>query len=132
MQHIEHEIEIDAPADVTWKLVGDTGAISTWLPALTTSVMDGDLRRGTMGDGSVAVERIVNHSDADRTYSYEIVEAPLALEGYLSTLSVEELGERSRVRWSARFEADDELRDAVSGMYADGLSSLARHLSTAS
>lgn len=128
MQRIEQSIEIDAPVDATWKVVGDTGAIADWLPALSTSVQDGDLRRGTMLDGSVAVERIVHRSDEDRTYSYEIVEAPLALDGYLSTLAVEESNGRSLVRWSAQFEADDALRDAVDGMYADGLASLARHV----
>lgn len=132
MQNIEQQIEIDAPVEDTWSVVGDAGAIATWVPALASSELDGDLRRATLADGSSSVERIIAHSDVNRSYSYEIVEAPLALEGYVSTLKVVDLGDRSRVLWSARFEADDALRDAVSGMYADGLATLARHLESGS
>lgn len=132
MHTIRHEIELSARADRVWDVVGDPGAIATWVPALATSRLEGDLRHATLPDGSASVERIVHRSDVERTYSYEIVEAPLTLDGYLSTLAVDDLGDRSRVVWTARFEADADLRDAVSGMYVDGLAGLAQHLSNPS
>lgn len=128
MHDIRQQIDIDVDPDRTWQVVGDTGAIADWLPALDRSRLDGDLRHGTMPDGSVAVERIVDRSDVERTYSYELVEAPLALDGYRSTLRVHDVDGRSRVTWHARFDATDELAAAVDGMYRDGLVGLKKHL----
>jgi uncharacterized protein YndB with AHSA1/START domain len=126
MHEIRHEIDIAAPADTTWSVVGKPGAIADWLPALAESRLEGNLRYATMPDGSHTVEEIIRHSDEERTYAYTIVEAPLALDGYESTIQVEERPAGSRVVWSAHFEADDGLRAAVDGMYENGLQSLAR------
>ncbi|SHH06958.1 mxaD protein [Jatrophihabitans endophyticus] len=128
MHHIRHEIELDAPPDEVWDVVGDPGAIARWLPALEDSHMEGDVRVGTMPGGLVARERITHRSDADRSYTYVLEEAPLALEGYESTITVQDLAGRSHVVWAAHFDADDELRAAVDDMYRTGLDSLAAHL----
>lgn len=132
MHQISHTVDIDAPADVTWGVVGDAGAIATWLPSLVESRLEGTTRYGTMPDGNEAIEEIVRHSDAERTYSYVISDAPLALDGYESTLKVEALGSASRVVWSAHFEADDALKAAVDDMYVGGLQNLKRHIETPS
>ncbi|MGD9958295.1 SRPBCC family protein [Nocardioides sp.] len=130
MHEIRHEVDIAAPADVTWRVVGDPGAIAAWLPALAESRLEGTTRFATLPDGSHSVEEVIRHSDAERSYSYVIVEAPLALEGYESTLAVHDAPGGSRVVWSAHFEADDDLRSAIDGMYQNGLESLARFIET--
>ena len=106
--------------------------MADWLPALESSTLDGDLRRAVFaGGGGEAVERIVEHDPAGRTYVYEYVSGPLALEFYRSRIRVGEHPSGAQVDWSAELragsdEADAELADAITGIYRGGLDELAR------
>ena len=81
------------------------------------------------------VERLVAFSEAERFYTYAILEAPFPVTGYLSTLRVHAIPGRddvAEVQWSGRFtpdgvsEADAEALFA--GIYRDGLAALRQSL----
>lgn len=82
MPRIEQTIMIDAPSEEVWRLAGDPGRIGEWLPALSGTSVDGDQRTCTTADGGTLRERVIEHSDAERYYTYEIVEAPLPVSSY--------------------------------------------------
>ena len=64
-------------------------------------------------------------------YATEIVESPLPLAEYKSTVSVADAGGRAVVIWSSIFEATaDGMPEAVAGIYQAGLDALAAKFGT--
>ena len=62
------EVGIDvavAPGEA-WALAGDPGRVGEWFPPVMECVMNGDVRRVTLG-GRALVERIVDHDDEARS-----------------------------------------------------------------
>jgi len=96
MTKINESMTIQADADRVWAIVGDLGTISNWLPAIAKSSVDGDQRSCTTVDGADLQERIVERSDAERFYVYEITDSPMPLASYRSRLGVEAHGDHSR------------------------------------
>jgi len=126
---ISENITVDRSPEAVWAIAGDPGAIGDWLPALTESSYSEGERVCLTGDGAEIRERIVEHSDAERSYTYEIVNSPLPLKSYRSTLVVHGHGDHSHVTWEAQFEAleegqEPELEAMFSGLYREGLASL--------
>lgn len=133
---IVEEVTIDASPEEVWRVAGDPATIGKWVPALAGSTLTGAERHCTTGDGATISERILAHSDADRSYAYTIVDSPLPLRWYRSTLAVRGHGEHSHVRWEAEFEAveetqEEELEQLFTGIYRDGLASLRERLEAA-
>ena len=62
------------------------------------------------------------------SYSYQIVESPLPVSGYESTLAVMDSGGGSMITWSGDFAAkgapDDQALEVISGIYEAGLNRL--------
>lgn len=131
MQVIDH-IVVDADPAAVWAVAGDPATVADWVPALESSSLDGDERRAVFaGGGGEAFERIVERDDAGRSYVYEYVSGPLALEFYRSRISVREHARGAEVEWSAEFRAgsaeeEAELAQAIAGIYRGGLEELAR------
>lgn len=129
MTQIRESIAIAADPDRVWALAGDVSAISTWVPAITESTAAGQERSCTTVDGGELQERIVERSDEERFYVYEITESPMPVSSYRSILSVQGHDGHSHVGWTADFEpADDaqaaELKETFTQIYRDGLESL--------
>lgn len=126
---ISETITVHGSPDAVWAIAGDPGTIGEWLPALAESSFADGERVCTTGEGAEIRERILAHSDADRSYTYEIVASPLPLRSYRSTLAVHGHDDHSHVSWAAEFEAleaeqEPELEEMFSGLYRDGLSAL--------
>jgi len=117
------------PADV-WAVVGDFCAIKDWHPAVAECEQveeGGDTYRIlTLGDGGKIKEKLTDTDDT--SYSYEIVESPLPVKNYKSTLYVGEDDEPDRVEieWEGEFDAadgtsDEEAEKIITGIYNDGV-----------
>ena len=110
-----------------WSLVGDFCGIKAWHPAIKDCVL-------TARDGSTFVEQLVKWDDKDTSYTYRILQSPLPVADYLSTLKVEEDDEPGKVAitWSSTFEpkgtSEEEARKAVSAVYLAGLLQLKSEL----
>ncbi|WP_181778823.1 SRPBCC family protein [Pseudonocardia pini] len=126
-----------ADPDAVWKIVGDTGGIAAWVPAIEKAHLEGDVRHATFaGGGGDATERIVEHDDAGRTYVYEYLTGPLPLQEYRSRITVRDHADGSEVLWVSDFtsgspEGDKELAEAISGIYRGALDELATVLAGA-
>lgn len=133
MTTVTKSAQIDAPAEAVWRVAGDPGRIADWLPALATSELNGDRRSCTLVDGGAIEERILEHSEAERRYRYEILDGPMPVSSYVSTLSVDGHDGHSHVSWKAEFEPEDpsqeaELREAFEQIYSEGLEALAQRV----
>jgi hypothetical protein len=62
------------------------------------------------------------------SYTYTIVESPLPVADYVSTIKVTGSGDASIIEWSSTFNAkdapDDKAREVITGIYRAGLESL--------
>lgn len=99
-------IDIDAPADEVWALIGDFGGLDKWMAGVDGCEVDGDVRTvSTMG--MEIKELLVAHSDDDRAVTYSIIEgAPC--EAHSATVTVAPTGESSsHVTWEVSVEPDD-------------------------
>ena len=132
--NVTETIRIAASPDAVWRVAGDAGAIAEWVPALESCRLEGDVRHGTFaGGGGDASERIVEHDDATRSYTYEYLTGPLALEEYRSRIAVHEDGLGARVVWTADFtagspEEEAQLATAIGGIYRGALTELKARL----
>jgi len=131
---VTETVVISASPDAVWKVAGDAGAIAEWVPAIESSHLEGDVRHATFaGGGGDATERIVEHDDAGRAYSYEYLTGPLALEVYRSRLAVMDHGEGAEVLWASEFtagsaEEEAQLATAIAGIYRGALDTLKKRL----
>ena len=127
---VTESIVIAASPPTVWDVAGDPATIAEWSPALDSSRVEGDRRYATFaGGGGDATERIVEHDDAARSYTYEYLSGPLPLRAYRSTISVNDHASGSEVVWTADFSADDpttdsDLATAISDIYQSSLQAL--------
>ena len=109
-----------------WAVVGDTGGVHRWIPGIDSSSVDGEVRTAIFDDGSPAHERIVEHDDARRTYTYSYLDGPIPLDAYESTITVgpELDGDGALFVWNATLSATPEVVTAVEGLYDAGIARL--------
>jgi len=133
MASVSMKTEIAAPADAVWDAIRDFNGLPKFVAAIATSTMEGTgvgaVRTLTFGDGGQVVERLESLDEPARTLSYSIVESPLPLTDYLSTMAVRDLGGgRCELAWSSTFEPagapEAEVRQIVEGVYTGGFEGL--------
>jgi carbon monoxide dehydrogenase subunit G len=134
-QHVRVERDVGASPTEAWAVVGDVGGLAEWVPGVAAVVSDGDVRAITFDDGSSARERIVDHDDANRRYSYAYESGPLPVSAYTSTLSVvpDPGGTAARLTWEAAFTVDpqvdgERIRRVVDRAYRSALEELENRL----
>lgn len=120
-------VELSAPSDEVWSVIGEFGSIADWHPLIASAeVVDIDgvtHRHLTTSDGELILERLIEFSP--RHYSYEIVDAPLPVADYRAHFSCVDEGDGCHVFWSAYFEATDPAADdIVAAIYEEGLAAI--------
>ena len=130
----DQKIEAAGSVDNAWALIGDFCGIANWHPAIAKcemKEMDGaKLRTLTTQDGALIVEKLTNWDDAAHSYSYEILESPLPVANYASTIKVEagSAADTVAIDWSSTFDAkgasDEDAKKTILGIYDAGLGSL--------
>ncbi|ADI11723.1 hypothetical protein SBI_08605 [Streptomyces bingchenggensis BCW-1] len=104
-------------ADELWSVVRRFNGLPEWHPAIRSSeVVEGEsefapgaVRVLTGTDGSTFQERLVALDDARRALTYEIIDSPLPVRGYRSTMQVWPVADSGGafLTWSATFDAAD-------------------------
>lgn len=143
-QKVTETIEIDAPAEKVWEVVGNFQDMS-WHPAVAKTEGTGGnevkvaTRSLTLQDGNVIEEVLEKYDDTKMSYFYRItndVVAFLPVNNYSSTITVKPNGDKSTVEWRGAFyrgymnnDPPEELNDeaakaAVTGIYKAGLENL--------
>jgi len=138
MARASSSVDLPAPADEVWRLIGGFGSLPDWLPFIPKSESSegGRVRRITTADGALIVERLETFDAAARRYSYSFVQSPFPVSKYLAVLRVLEAedGSRSRVEWSGEFTpvgvSDEEAVRLFQSIYDGGLNALADRFAT--
>jgi len=102
----EVSIDIDAPPDAVWEVVGDPVGIPRWYTTYVECEAEGDVRRLRRADGGELVERLLERDEEGRSYAYEIVSG-VPLTGHQASFEVRPQGGGSRVIWRTRGEPVD-------------------------
>lgn len=142
-QKVQKQVEINAPADKVWAVVGNFQDMS-WLPVVAKTEGAGGndkdaTRKLTLKDGGVVEEKLEQYDAAGLTYHYVITNVDvkiLPVTNYSSKITVKADGDKSTVTWWGAFyrgypnnDPPAELSDeagvkAVGGLYEEGLAAL--------
>jgi hypothetical protein len=134
-------IEINAKPDVVWNIVKGFDGLVNWHPAFSGSPLVkgkngqvGAVRALTIKDGPTFTEELVAYSEPRMAYTYIIVESPLPLDHYQSSMSVKANSSGgTTVAWIGTFtrknprnnppeaETDAAMVNLIIGAYQAGL-----------
>jgi carbon monoxide dehydrogenase subunit G len=123
---------LNVPAEKVWELIGQFKALADWHPAVEKSELEqgGQVRRLSLVDGGIIVERLERTDDETFTYRYSIIESPLPVANYMSELRVvkDESGKGCRVEWSSEFDPSgasaSDAEKVIRDIYEAGLKNL--------
>lgn len=126
-------VDVAAPPAKVWATIGDFCGIGSWHPVVekcVPSAKDGKiLRTLSLKGGGTIIESQTARDDGKMEYTYAIVESPLPVSDYSSTISVIPSGAGSKVAWTGSFKAkgapDSVAKDAIEGIYTSGLKAIA-------
>ena len=133
---ITEKADLAVPPAKAWDAIRDFGAWQTWHPVLASDEITkgkdntkGAVRVLTTKDGGKITEELTAYSAAGMTYTYRIIDSPLPVKNYVSTLKVAKTKTGSTVTWSGKFDAkdgtaDDDAKKAMTGVYRAGLDNL--------
>jgi polyketide cyclase/dehydrase/lipid transport protein len=134
---VSKKTTVEAPADAVWEIVGDFNGLGKMLDAVAKSTLTGTgvgaVRLMILQDGREVEERLESFDPQARTLTYRALRTPLAVNDYVSTMTVRELGPSlSEFEWSSTFEpagiSDDEARKLVEGFYLAAFEGLKKRL----
>lgn len=130
---------IDAPVAKIWAVIRDFNALPTWTPFVAESRIEqnakadevGCIRNFRLKDGGRIRERLLALSDYDFSVVYAILDGPMPVENYVSTLRLFPVtdGDRSYAEWSAEFDCRPEreaelVAEIGRGVFLAGLKAL--------
>ena len=113
---------IDAPADAVWARIRDFNGLPIWIEGVFTSSeieegkagdQVGGIRSFTLVDGTHIREKLLAHSDLERSYTYDFQKTPFDIDNYCATIRVTPVtdGDRSFVEWWTTFDCDRDQLD---------------------
>ncbi len=130
---------IPAPAAEVWRVVRDFNALPKWTPFVAESRIEqtarpdqiGCIRNFSLRAGGRIRERLLALSDYDLSCTYSIIESPMAVENYISTLALAPVtdGNATFASWQADFDCTPEQEAALTqqigvGVFQAGLTAL--------
>ena len=130
---------IDASADAVWAHIRDFNGLPKWHPGIAESRIEsnwpsdrvGCIRNFQLRDGGTVREQLLTLSDYDYQCTYSILESPMGVDNYTSTLKLTPItdGDRTFAEWSAEFDTppgqERKLADSIGqGVFQTGFDSL--------
>jgi len=126
--------DLGAPAKDVWDLIGRFESLPRWHPLVAACTLEREkdgsvLRHIRLHDGTPIVNRETARSDTAYSYSYELVEGPLSVVFYRSTLRLIDRGnDRCTLDWASTFDSgdasEDEVTQRVESLIGPGVESL--------
>ncbi len=128
--HVFRSMIIDAPLADVWSAVRGFDGVVAWNPAVTGARMEtglptsvGAVRHLDIADGTVFRETLLAHSDAEHFYTYDILESPLPVVGYVSTHRFVAITHTHQTLgiWESWFECDEAVADEMDRVIGDAI-----------
>ena len=112
MVQVRRSTVIEAPISAVWQLLRDFNAHAGWHPAVAESRIEegraadqaGAVRRFKLAAGGELREQLLALDDQRHRLTYCILDAPLALIGYVATIELRPVTDGERTFWSWRSE----------------------------
>lgn len=128
---VDKSIDVKAPADKVWALIGPFCSIKDWHPAIGKCTESGKSRTLVTKDGKLTFNETQTASDDKGfTYTYVIDKSPLPVTDYKSVLKVTPKGDSSTVEWSSTYTPaagkEKDAETAIGGIYQAGLDNIAK------
>ena len=90
--HVFRSMVIDAEITRVWQAVRAFDGVAAWNPGVTQADLEngaptatGTVRKLQIPDGTSFRETLLAHSDREFFYTYDILDSPLQVSGYVST-----------------------------------------------
>ncbi|MGA0532980.1 SRPBCC family protein [Hansschlegelia sp. KR7-227] len=123
---------VNAPAAKVWATIGGFCGIAKWHPAVEGCALSEQggkpIRTLSLKGGGTIVEQETGRDDVAMKYSYVILESPLPVQNYISTIAVTDNGKGGAVvTWSGQFEpkgAEAAAKTVIDGIYVKGLAGI--------
>jgi hypothetical protein len=120
---------LDASADEVWARIRDFNGLADWHGGLvaTSEIEEGKagdqvgaVRSFTLTDGTHIRERLLTHSDAERSYTYSFEKTPFDVDNYKATIRVTPVtdGGKAFVEWWTEFDCNRDEQDHWTGFFA--------------
>ena len=126
-----------------WAKIRDYNGLPAWHPMVAASRIEGGRSGGEVGvvrnftlkgDGAVVREQLLALSDAEFAVTYNILEAPMPIRNYVSTLRLRRItdGGATFAEWSSEFDVasgpESDMVTLVTEVYQSGFDSLKKLL----
>ena len=133
---VKEKVELSVPPDKAWALIKDFDGWQNWHPAIASTEITsgknnshGEVRVLTTKDGGKITEKLVRYQPKAFGYTYSILESPLPVTEYTSTVQVKATQSGSVVTWASHFKAKEGTADAdaiktIRDIYRAGLDNL--------
>jgi Polyketide cyclase / dehydrase and lipid transport len=140
-------VDINAKPSAVWEQIRNFDGLPKWHPAVAKSRIvagknnePGAARELTIKDGPMLTDELISLNDERMFFTYRLVESPLPVTDYLSSVSVKPRGAGSEVIWTVTFkrknasdspaanESDAGGMDLLGGVYRAGLDNLKKML----
>jgi mxaD protein len=141
---VSEMIEIEAAPAKVWSFAKRFDGLKEWHPLFSGSEIVsgrdgkvGAVRALTIKEGPTFTEELLALNEQSMAFSYNVIESPLPIDRYLSTMTVKPNGRGgSTVTWIGQFsrknpresppeaESDAAVVGLISGAYSDGLKNL--------
>lgn len=133
---VTEKVDLVATPSQAWESIKDFEGWQSWHPAFASTEIiqgqgntQGTVRVLTAKDCARFTEELLAHSAALRSYQYRIIESPLPITGYVSTIEVRGSQGGSSVVWRSSFQLqpgapEQDIKQAISAVYRAGLDNL--------
>jgi hypothetical protein len=136
---------IPSPIDRVWARIRDFNKFPSWHPAVCNSSIEenrasdavGCVRSLYLKSGGHFRERLLTLSDREYTFTFTILESPLPMTDYVSTIQLRPVTDTDQTyaQWTCEFncapDVESELMKTVLSVYQSGFDSLAHNVGVA-
>ena len=131
MVEVRRSAIVEASVEDVWTILRDFNGHERWHPVVASSAIEdgldadriGAVRNFTLNDGGRIREQLLSLSDAAHSFSYCILEAPVALRNYVAHVRLRPVTEEGAClwEWSAAFDPAPADRERLQSFVADDI-----------
>ncbi len=131
MVEVRRSTIVDAPVELVWAMLRDFNGHDSWHPLVSRSHIEdglpsdriGAVRDFHLADGSRIREQLLSLSDAEHSFEYCILNAPLPLMGYIARVKLLPVtdGEQTYVEWRSTFRTPHAREKALAKLVAEDI-----------